>query len=177
MVARFLLPIAVTVLSAARLDGSPGLANTQASAREAIAIVVHQSNPVNNLPLSELRRIFMVETQSWPHGRKVTLVLGEKGQAGRADAIRLICGMSEAEYDRHILLQTFRGSVGWGPRAIQSVSAMLRFVFNAPGAIGYVPAERVDATTKILRIDGRAPADPQYPLRMRTPGAGRPTGR
>jgi hypothetical protein len=89
----------------------------------------------------------------------------EKGQPERAEAIRLICGIAEAEYERHVLLQTFRGSLGPGPRSIQSVSAMLRFVFNAPGAIGYIPADEIDSSVKVLRIDGLRPTEPAYPLR------------
>lgn len=140
-----------------------------APASRVMAIIVHQSNPVSDLTLAELRRIFMLETQTWPHGRKITLVLGEKGQPGRAEIIRLICGFSEADYDRHILLQTFRGNVGLGPRAIRSPAAMLRFVFNAPGAIGYVPAEQLDGSTKVLRVNGLDLTDPKNPLRIGPP--------
>jgi hypothetical protein len=42
---------------------------------------------------------------------------------------------------------------------------MLRFVFNAPGAIGYVPADETNDTIKVLRIDERLPGDPRYPLK------------
>ena len=142
---------------------------TPASPGPAMAIIVHRSNPVNELTLAELRRIFMLETQTWPHGRKITLVLGEKGQAGRPEIIRLICGFSEADYDRHILLQTFRGHVGLGPRAIRSPAAMIRFVFNAPGAIGYVRADQLDGSTKVLRIGGFDLTHPDYPLRVVPP--------
>jgi len=76
-----------------------------------------------------------------------------------------VCGMSEAEYDRHLLFQTFRGTLGWGPRSIRTAEAMIRFVFNAPGAIGYVPADVADSTTRVLRIDGRLPGEAGYPLR------------
>jgi hypothetical protein len=103
----------------------------------------------------------MLETQTWPHGRKITLVLRENGQPERAEAIRLVCGMSEAEYNRHVLYQTFRGTVGWGPRSIR--------VFNVPGAIGYVKANEVDDSTKVLHIDGLLPGDPRYPLQTRAP--------
>jgi ABC-type phosphate transport system substrate-binding protein len=155
------------VLLVATIGAAPrATAEEQPAAGDAIAIVVHHSNPVNGLTVAELRRIFMLDTQTWPNGRKITLMLREKGQPERADAIRLICGISEAEYERHVLLQTFRGNVGRGPRSIQSASAMLRFVFNAPGAIGYVPAEMTDASTKVLRIDGFLPGDEGYPLRQ-----------
>jgi ABC-type phosphate transport system substrate-binding protein len=130
----------------------------------ALAIVVNQANPVESLTLAQLRRIFMFDTQTWPNGRKITVVLRDKGQPERGEAIRLVCDMSEAAYDDHILFQTFRGSIGWGPRSITSVSAMLRFIFNVPGAIGYVPADQVEGT-KVLRIDGLLPTDPDYPLR------------
>lgn len=139
----------------------------------ALAIIVHRTNPVDGLTMAELRRIFMLDTQTWPHGRKITLVLREKGQPERGDAIQLICGMSEAEYERHVLLQTFRGNTGAGPRSILSAAAMLRFVFNAPGAIGYVPADQFDGTTKLLKIDGLLPSDSTYPLRRR-PSTKRP---
>jgi hypothetical protein len=163
-----------TALAVAMLFGPPVLADRQAPAPVTFALVVHQSNPVNDLTMADLRRIFMLETQTWPHGRKITLVLGEKGQPGRAEIIRVVCGISEADYDRHLLLQTFRGTIGWGPRAIRSPAAMQRFVFNAPGAIAYLPADVTDSTTKVLRIDGLLPGDPQYPVRVHANG--KPSG-
>jgi phosphate transport system substrate-binding protein len=161
--------IAIVLAGAAALGGIcavPQRASAQQAApADAIAIIVHRSNPVDDLSSAQLRRIYMFDSQHWPHGRKITVMLREKGQPERAEAIGLICGIAEAEYDRHVLLQTFRGSLGWGPRSIQSVAAMLRFIFNVPGAIGYVPADQVDGSVKVLRIDGLLPADPSYSLR------------
>jgi len=137
----------------------------QTSTADALAIVVHRSNPIDELSSAQLKRIYMFDMQNWPHGRKITVMVREKGQPERTEAIRLICGIAEAEYERHVLLQTFRGSLGPGPRAIQSVSAMLRFVFNVPGAIGYIPVDQIDGSVKVLRIDGLLPTEPAYPLR------------
>ena len=158
----------------ARGDAWGSEAFRQVNTADALAIIVHRSNPVDTITLNELRRIFMLDTQTWPHGRKITVVLREKGQAERAEAISLVCGMSESEYERHVLFQTFGGNVGWGPRAINSASAMLRFVFNAPGAIGYVPADGADGSTKILRVNGLLPGDPRYPLLRRRPRSPEP---
>jgi ABC-type phosphate transport system substrate-binding protein len=154
----------VPLLAVAMLSGSSD-ARREDNATAALAIVVNRGNPVDDLTLAELRRIFMFDTQTWPNGHKITVVLREKGQPERDEAIRLVCGLSGHEYDRHLLFQTFRGSIGWGPRSILSASAMLRFVFNVPGAIGYVGADEVDDTTKVLRLGGLRPSDPRYPLR------------
>jgi ABC-type phosphate transport system substrate-binding protein len=150
--------------------GLAGAAPERQQTAPVFGIIVHRSNPVDDLTFSELRRIFMLDTQTWPNGRKITVVLREKGQPERADAIRIICGLSDRDYERHLLFRTFQGSVNIGPRAIQSSSAMLRFVYNAPGAIGYVNADEVDGSVKLLRIDGALPSDPRYPVRRRARG-------
>jgi len=165
----------VVVASLLLLAGppGPGVANLARGASptaqerhsDDLAIIVHRSNPVDDLSRAELRRMFLLETQTWPKGRKITVVLREKGQADRAEALELICDLTNAEYERHVLLQTFRGNVGWGPRSILTASAMLRFVFNVPGAIGSVWADEADDTVKVLRVEGRLPGEPDYPLR------------
>ncbi len=160
------------LLWAASLAGTvPGVAQ-QAPAGPALAIIVHRSNPVDNLTSGELRRIFMLDMQTWPHGRKITVVLRDRGQPERAEVIRMVCRLSESDYEKHILFRTFQGSVNIGPRAIQSVSGMLNFVYSAPGAIGYVNADEVDASVKLLRVNGMLPDDPRYPLRRRGRGRG-----
>jgi ABC-type phosphate transport system substrate-binding protein len=162
------LLLALVVSTAGLAGAAPE--HQQATAMPVLGIIVHRSNPVDNLTFSELRGIFMLDTQTWPSGRKITVVLREKEQPERADAIRIICGLSNRDYERHLLFRTFQGSVNIGPRAIQSASAMLRFVYNAPGAIGYVNADEVDDSVKLLRIDGALPSDPRYPVRRRARG-------
>jgi ABC-type phosphate transport system substrate-binding protein len=154
--------VAVLLWSAPLLRALPSI--PQVPPPPALAVIVHRSNPIEGVTFSELRRIFMLDTQTWPHGRKITVVLREKGQPERDDAIRIICGLSEEDYDKHILLRTFQGRVNIGPRSIQSASAMVRFVYSAPGAVGYVTADQVEPTVKLLRIDDSLPGDPRYPL-------------
>jgi ABC-type phosphate transport system substrate-binding protein len=173
---RALIPLLLTVLTAGAPPAKPQGKGIHPRGGEPLAIIVHRSNPVSDLSLRELRRIFMLDTQTWRNGRKITLVLREAGQPERREAIELICGLSESEYDRHVLLQTFRGHVGSGPRSIQSASAMLRFVFNAPGAIGYMRAREVDDSTKVLRIGGLLPQDTGYALRLPAARSAGPPG-
>ena len=167
---------AIITAIAVLLAAAPGARSSGPAGQStagALAIIVHRSNPVDNLTRPELRRIFMIETQTWSNGRKITVMLREKGQPERSEAIRLISGLSEEQYDRHILLQTFRGAINQGPREILSAAAMLRFVFNVPGAIGFVSAAEADDSTKVLRIDGMLPGDAQYPLSVRARPAAR----
>jgi hypothetical protein len=169
--ARYALIIAASVLLALPCGGRSFATPRQPATT--LAIIVHRSNPVEDLTAGELRRIFMFDTQTWGNGRRITVVLRQKGQPERAEAIAAICGISEHEYDRHILLQKFRNQIDRGPREILSAAAMRRFVFNVPGAIGYVPADQTDDTTRVLRIDGLLPDAAGYALRLPPPAARR----
>ena len=165
------LVLAVALLAANLAAAPVQVQGSSPPASEAIAIIVHRSNPVDTLSFAELRRIVLLERQTWPHGRKVTLVLREPGQQERIELLALVGGMSEPEFERHVLFQTFRGNVGWGPRSIRSAEAMRRFVYNAPGAIGHVYASELDDSIKALRIDGLSHDDPRYRLRRRPQAA------
>jgi hypothetical protein len=41
-----------------------------------------------------------------------------------------------------------------------------KFVFNVPGAIGYVRPEDVDESVKVIKINGLLPSDADYVLRV-----------
>lgn len=133
--------------------GAPGL-----------AIIIHRSNPVENLTLADLRKILLLERQSWPHGRKITIVMRDSGQPERDSLLKEVCGMSDGDYLRHVLQATFRGTTISAPRVISTSEGMRRFIFNAPGAVGYLRADEVDDTVKVVRIDGRLPGDSDYAL-------------
>ena len=46
---------------------------------------------------------------------------------------------------------------------------MRKFVFNAPGAIGYLRSSDLDDTVKIVKIDGLLPNEKDYSLQIDEP--------
>jgi phosphate transport system substrate-binding protein len=90
----------------------------------------------------------------------------EQGQPERALVLRVVCRMSETDFSQHLLHSTFTGQVQAGPKLLTSVTGVRKFVFNVPGAIGYVRAGEVDNSVKTLRIDGRLPGEEGYKLKL-----------
>jgi ABC-type phosphate transport system substrate-binding protein len=134
-----------------------------------LAIVVNTSNPVENLSMKELRKIFLGERSHWPNGRRITLVMMEPGQPERKALIREVCQMNESDFSRHFLHGLFTGEVFVSPKTLASPVGVREFIFNVPGAIGYVRATDVDASVKVVRVDGRLPDDKEYSLRIPAP--------
>lgn len=136
------------------------------SAENNLAIVVNITNPVDNLSLQEVRKVFLGERSHWPNGRRITLVMLEPGQPERKALIQEVCQMTESEFSRHFLHGVFTGEVIVSPKTLASPAGARKFVFNVPGAIGYVRASDVDASVKVIRVDGRRPGDKDYGLRI-----------
>lgn len=138
----------------------------RAQAPAEIAVIVNKSNPLDDLPLSELREYFLTERGHWPNGGgKVRVVMLEQGAPAREAALRLIYNMNEKAYVSYFLGKKFRGETLEEPRRQSSAADVIKFVSFVPGAIGYVRPEEVDASVKVLRVDGLAPGDPGYKLK------------
>jgi ABC-type phosphate transport system substrate-binding protein len=137
-----------------------------AGTEQALAIIVNQSNSVENFSFEELRKIFLGERSHWPNGRRITLVMLDPSQPERKVVLRDIYGMSEKDFNNHFIQGVFTGAVFVSPKTLANAADVRNFVFNVPGAIGYVRASDVDSSVKVLRIDGRLPEDKDYRLRL-----------
>jgi ABC-type phosphate transport system substrate-binding protein len=134
--------------------------------QESLAIILNQSNPVDELSLAELRAVFLGERSHWPNGRRITLVMMEQGQPEREAILRDVCRLSESDFRRRILQGLFTGEVLVSPKTLATPVGVRKFVFNVPGAIGYLRPEDVDASVKVIRVDGHLPSDAEYALRI-----------
>jgi hypothetical protein len=142
-----------------------------------LVIIVNKSNPVESLSYADLRQIFLGQRSYWPHGRKITLVMREPGQAEREAVLRAIYRMGERDFNRHFLQAKFIGEVLAAPKLLSTAARVKKFVLNVPGAIAYVRFQELDDSVKPIHIDNRAPGDPGYKLRGLLPPVGFEEGR
>lgn len=145
------------------MDPAP-LSLPRVNSTQSLAIIINRSNPVNNLSFPELRKLFLGERNHWPNGHRVAVAMLDYGQPERHAVLRLIYRMDEKAYQDHLLRGMFQGDVFVAPKTFASPAIVKKFVFNAPGAIGYVRASDLDQTVKLVRIDGMLPEDKNYPL-------------
>jgi ABC-type phosphate transport system substrate-binding protein len=150
-------PRAQTASSATEVRGNP---------TQTLAIIVNRSNPVDSLSFGELRKIFMGERNHWQNGHRIAIAMLDYGQPERRAVLRLIYRMDENRYQDFLLRGMFRGDVFVAPKTLSSPTIVRKFVFNAPGAIGYLRASDVDQTVKVVRIDGLLPEDKGYRLQI-----------
>jgi len=145
-----------------------GLLPAPAFQRSDLAIIVHKSNPVENLSLTELREYILAERSHWSTRQKIRVAMREPGSPEREAVLRLVCGMKrDQDFTTYFLRAKFSEQVVDEPRNLDSAPNMIRFVANVAGALGYVRADEVDPSVRVIRVDSLSPGDPGYKLTLR----------
>jgi phosphate transport system substrate-binding protein len=114
-------------------------------AHDPIAVIVHPTNPINDVTLAQLSDLFQGRTFDWSS-------FGGTGE--------VIPVSREAEADsRQIFEERVMQTRAVTRNAVlkASAKAVLDFVANTPGAIGYVPLSYLDERVKAIAIEGVAP--------------------
>jgi ABC-type phosphate transport system substrate-binding protein len=151
--------IAILVaISLAGLAGSCAVAQTFA-----VAVVVHQKNPIANLSTPELRKLFAGEKRSWAGGLPVKLFIRAAGARERIVVLKLL-GMSESEYKQYWIAQVFRGEAQGEPVALFSNGMQKEALATFPGALALVNFQDVKPGMKVVKLDGHLPGEAGYPL-------------
>jgi len=163
------LLLAFVVREAAPCASLP--ANQPEVTAQPLAIIVNRSNPVFDLSTAELRKIFLGDRSHWPNGRRITLVMREPGEPERVCMLRDLYQLSESDLKNHFLRGLFTGDILVSPKVLATAVGVRKFVFNVPGAIGYVRLSDVDDSVKVLRVDELLPDDKGYRLKVEGPGA------
>lgn len=140
----------------------------QGAATEPLVIVVNRSNPVDNLSMAELRRIFLGNRSHWANGKRITIVMRDPEDSERKIILRDVCGMTEDQLKNHFLHGLFTGEILVSPKILSTPMGVRRFIFNVPGAIGYLRVSDLDNSIKVVRIDELLPDDKNYKIRVQS---------
>jgi phosphate transport system substrate-binding protein len=112
-------------------------------AYDAIAIIIHPNNPLENLSIDQIRRIFSAQITNWKEagGRDhpIILVTREEGSGTREAFQHLLMGKTE---------------ISMGALVQDSNGAIRQVVGDDPNAIGYISLGLVNDRVKALKIDG-----------------------
>ena len=167
---RFLVLLAMVLMLVPLPDNTGHVAVASPGARnesyQTLAIIVNRSNPIENLSSGDLRKIFLGERVRWPNGHRVAVTMLDPGFPEREAILRDVYHMSESTYQDQILKKTYTGELAAPPKTLSSPEVLRKFVFNAPGAIGYLRFSDVDASVKVIAIDGHLPDHPEYKLKI-----------
>ena len=150
---RRLLTVALVVLSGSGL----------AWARD-LALVSNKGNGVKTLTMAELVRICKGETGRWPDGRPVVFLMRDPASPEMKLVVEKIYGTTpEAVND--LIAAANRGRMNHPAVIVLSSDAdVVKHVASTPGAVGLVDVYSINSAVEVVKIGGKMPLGPGYPL-------------
>ncbi len=141
------------------------------AAGDPIVVIVNKSNPVENLSMEELKKLFLSDRSRWDTGKAVAPVILPPGTPERTAFLKMVCGMSDAEMSKYFMQAAFTGKSATPPKQVSSAAALKAFVAESPGAIGFVKGmdfhgDGSDGGVKAVKVDSAAAGDSGYKLKM-----------
>ncbi|HTS35746.1 MAG TPA: hypothetical protein VMH04_08750 [Candidatus Solibacter sp.] len=130
-----------------------------------VAVIVNPNNPVDNLTLSELRRIFMGDKHNWPNKAPMKLLVSAPGAHDRVVMLKLV-GMSDSDYKQFWTAQVVRGEADAEPVMLPSFGMVKEAATLYLGAIAMVEFRDIKPgmQIKVVKVDGHLPGEQGYPL-------------
>jgi len=115
-------------------------------AKDAIAIIVHPSNPIGNLSLDQIRDVFSGKIANWKElggpNHPIDIVTREEGSGTRESFQKFVMGKED---------------ISLGALVQDSNGAVRQVISSDPNAIGYISLGLVNEQVKALRITGVQP--------------------
>ena len=130
-----------------------------------VAVVVHPDTPISNLSLSEVRKVFLGDRQYWSTNIPVVLMIRAPVARERDVVLKIIYQMSESQFKQYWIAKIFRAESATAPKVVYSNDMANQLVTAIPGAIAFIDSKDVKPGSKVVRVDGRLPGEPGYPLR------------
>jgi hypothetical protein len=141
------------------------LVPSAAAAGGDIAVVVRPDTPVDDLSLSEIRKLLLGERQFWRGNLRVTLLIRAPVARERDVVLKTIYRMSEGQFRQYWISKVFRAEAASGPKIVYSNEMAAELVTAIPGSVAFVDASQVPKGLKLLKVDGKLPGDKGYELR------------
>ncbi len=117
-------------------------------AHDGLAIIVHPSNPLDNITIEQVKSIFLGEITTWEtlNGQKkaITVVVREEGSGTRGAFQELVMGKSRIT--KKAIVQDSNGTVR-------------EIVSRDPNAIGFISLGLVNDSVKALALNGVKPTE------------------
>lgn len=152
----------VLLVSAAVVRGQSPAAPAPASD---VSVVVSAANPISDLSLSDLRGMLTGERRFWKGNVQVRLALRAPGTRERDRVITGLLQLGNAQFEAIWRAKIFRGEAVEGPRLMLSDALACQYVREYPGALSIIASRNVEPGLKVLKIEGKLPGEPGYPLK------------
>jgi ABC-type phosphate transport system substrate-binding protein len=129
-----------------------------------VALIANKGSAVTSLTMPDLIKLCKAQTPHWPDGKSVTLVVRDPSSADMRMVLEKVYGMSSQAVNE--LIAGANHGKGSHPMivVVTSDDDLVHKVAGTPGAVGLVDVYAINSSVDVMKIAGKLPFEPGYPL-------------
>ena len=134
-----------------------------ATARD-LALVANKANAVNAISLTDLLKVSKAQTNRWPDGKPVTLVMRAPSAPEMKLFVEKVYGMTESEVTELVATANHGRTNHPAIVVVSSDDELVNRVASIPGAVGVVDVYSINSSVAVVKVAGKLPLEPGYLL-------------
>ena len=140
------------------------LSGTTLALAKDVALITNKGSAVNALTMPDLVKLCKAQTPHWPDGKSVTLVMRDPSSPEMKMVLEKVYGMNSQGVSD--LIATANHGRAGHPAIIVVTSddEIVHKVAATPGAVGLVDVYAINSSVDVMKIGGKLPFEPGYPL-------------
>jgi len=150
---RRVLPVALVLLSGVTL----------AVAKD-VALIANKGGSVSAITIPELVKLCKAQTSRWPDGKSVTLVMRDPSSPEMKMVLEKVYSMTPEAVNELIATANHGRMNHPAIVVVNSDEDLVKRVASTPGAVGLVDVYSINSAVEVLKIGGKLPLGPGYPL-------------
>ena len=129
-----------------------------------LALISNKSNEVVAITLPELVKVCKGQVSHWPDGKPVSFITRDPTAPEMKLLLEKIYGMSKDEVKATIASANHSRANRAAIVVVESDEAVVKKVESISGAVGLVDVYSISGGVTVLKVGGKLPLEPGYPL-------------
>lgn len=129
-----------------------------------IALIANKGGSVSVVTMPELVKLCKAQTNRWPDGKSVTLVVRDPASPEMKMVLEKIYSMAPDAVNELITTANHGRMNHPAILVVNSDDELVKKVAGTPGAVGLVDVYAINSSVDVIKIGGKLPFEPGYPL-------------
>jgi len=129
-----------------------------------VALIANKGGSVSVVTMPDLVKLCKAQTNRWPDGKSVTLVMRDPASPEMKLVLEKIYSMTPEAVNELIVTANHGRMNHPAIIVVSSDDELVKKVAGTPGAVGLVDVYGINSSVDVIKIAGKLPFEPGYPL-------------
>jgi ABC-type phosphate transport system substrate-binding protein len=129
-----------------------------------LAVIANKTNTVTAVAMPDLVKICKGQTSRWPDGKPITFITRNPSSPDMKMMLEKIYGMSKEEVAAAITAANHGRTNHPAIVVVDTDEDVVNKVESMPGAVGVVDVYSINGGVAVVKLGGKLPLEPGYPL-------------